>query len=42
VTCDGAVVDLLVRLGWLMDAKAADVREIARAISARLADAARR
>jgi hypothetical protein len=42
VTFDGTVRDMLIRLGWLAEDKVADAREIARAISALLADTARR
>ena len=40
VVADAAVLDMLVRLGWLHDGDATDPRRVGRAISALLADAA--
>jgi hypothetical protein len=42
VEFDGAVIDFLVKTHWLADAEASDRSIVARAITAMLADAARR
>jgi hypothetical protein len=41
VEVDGSVLDMLVRLHWLRDSEAADPKEVSRALTALLADAAK-
>lgn len=41
VEVSGAVIDMLVRLGWLADTAATDPRQVSKAISALLSDTAK-